>query len=303
MNETSEYLDFPGAETLQAAGRVAPPSDQALDRARAAVLTAASAEAARQPNRTAGLVVTPLRPRRTMTGRRLVAVLALAAVAAGVVVATNSGAPAPSRRPTATAHQPAAAGAPAFLGGVAEVAATQPAATAPYWKTQLRTVVGAHTSTATVYVSRTGYVIESKGRTYKKGAPTWSVGAKLVDWNGLDALPTDPATLLSMMSAGRAGGRDVFGQAGGILADSPASPALRAALFKALGRLTGVKLVGAAKDAAGRSGTELAFAGQNGSEALIVDPSTAQVLETVFWQAGGVSRTTYLSSGPALSIG
>ncbi|SEL61190.1 hypothetical protein [Streptacidiphilus jiangxiensis] len=297
MNETTtEYLDFPGADTLQAAGRVAPPSAEVLDRARAAVLAAASAEQATS-------AVAPARPRRMVTGRRLAAVFALAAVAAGVVVATGGEQAPRANSLSATAQPPQpAVGATTFLDGVSEVAQAQSASTAPYWKVQLRSVVGGHTSTVTEYVSREGYVIRSKGRTYKKGAPSWAVGAKLVDWNGLDRLPTDPATLLAMMSAGQQGGRDVFGQAGNILGDSPASPALRAALFKALGRLSGVKLVGTVKDHAGRSGTELAFAGVNGSEALIVDPRTATVLEDVFWQAGGVSRTTYLESGPALSI-
>jgi hypothetical protein len=230
-------------------------------------------------------------------------VFALAAVAAGVVVATGGSTAPTAHTPSASAPRQPVADATTFLTGVSEVAATQSASTAPYWKVQLTTVVAGHTSTVTEYVSREGYVIQSKGRTYKKGAPAWAVGAKLVDWNGLDRLPTDPATLLAMMSAGQQGGRDVFGQAGNILGDSPAGPALRAALFKALGRLSGVKLVGTVKDHAGRSGTELAFAGVNGSEALIVDPKTATVLEDVFWQAGGVSRTTYLSSGPAMTIG
>jgi hypothetical protein len=301
MNETSTYLDFPGADALQATGRVIPPSEQAMDRARAAVRAATEAEAATGAGH--GLVVTPVRPRRLMSGRRIVTVFALAAAAAGVVITTNSGTPATTQRPSASAQQPGSGRATAFLDGLAEVAASESAPTAPYWKVQIRSVAGAHSDTVTEYISRKGYVFLSRGKIYHKYAPTWSVGTKLVDWNGLDRLPTDPATLLSMMSAAQPSGRDVFGQAGIILANSPASPALRAGLFKALGKLNGVKVIGTTKDGIGRNGTELAFSGSQYSEALIVDPKTATVLETVFWQAGGVSRVVYLSAGPALSIG
>jgi hypothetical protein len=240
-----------------------------------------------------------------MSGRRIAAVFALAAAAAGVVVGTNGGTSAPTaQRPSAPARQSASEGAATFLNGVAEVAATRSASTAPYWKARTRAVTGPRTSTVTTYVSRQGYVILSGGKIYHKGAPSWSVGSKLVDWNGLDRLPTDPATLLSMMSVAQPSrGEGVFEQAGSILALSPADPALRAGLFKALGRLKGVKVVGPAKDSVGRSGTELAYGDPQGSEALIIDPKTATVLETVFWQAGSVSRATILSVGPAMSIG
>jgi hypothetical protein len=317
-------LDFPGAEALQAAGRVAPPSAQTVDRTLAAVLAAAEAEQAVQAEaRTVAaeatapaaatratkggtdLVVTPLPTRRLLSGRRLLAIAVAACAAAGVVVAASTGGAlrtgeqrAGQTQQSVAAHDPSA-----LLDHLAAVAATQSTSTAPYWKMQLRSLVVGRTSTVTVFVSRSGYVIKSHGKTYTKGAPTWSVGTKLVDWNGLDQLPTDPATLLSMMSAGLpTRGQGVFDQAGSILGGSPASPALRAALFKALGKLPGVKVVGTVTDANGRKGTEIVFPGSQSTDAVIVDPNTATVLQTVAWQTGGINRTVFLSVGPAMNL-
>ncbi|MFF3518706.1 hypothetical protein ACWEO4_39380 [Streptomyces sp. NPDC004393] len=312
MNETQTqtYLDFPGAQELQAAGRVAPAPQQALDRAMAAVIAAAAKETADATARQASgpqpgadrPVVVPIRLRRLLSGRRIAAMLAMAAVAAGVVVAANTTTAAPGPR---TRAQQAQADPTVFLAGVAEVAATRSATTAPYWKMELRNVTGGHVTKVTEYVSRSAYLFESKGKLYKKGSPVvWGVGTKTVDWNGLDRLPTDPSTLLSMMNAGQATrGQGVFDQAGNILGGSPATPKLRATLFNALGQLKGVRIAGWVKDSTGRSGTEMVYADSNSTHALIIDPKTSLVLESVAQQAGTTSRTTFLSAGPATTLG
>lgn len=79
MTERQALLDFPGAEALQAAGRVEPLSAHALARALTAVEGAVQEEAGKVPREDA--VVTPFRRRR-----RVLAVVAAASVAAGIAV-------------------------------------------------------------------------------------------------------------------------------------------------------------------------------------------------------------------------
>lgn len=303
MTERQELLDFPGAEALQAAGHVEPPSAQAIARAMAAVRSAAQDEAG-------SAAVTPFRRRRirVLSGRRITAtVLAAAAVAASVVVYTDTGAGS-----TGATHRTTAAITTAtFLNDTAEVAATTPISYGPYWRMRLKASDSNGTSrTFTEYISRSGhYSVVANGRTYHKPlAETWRLGPKQLGWNDLDRLPTDPAALLSLMNSSKEyAGQSAFVQAGSILGSSPASPHLRAALYKALARMQGVKLVGTVKDGTGRSGTELVFNGVASQDRMIVDPRTGVLLETVSVQTKGslhpVNRLTYLSVGPAAKIG
>ncbi|MFE2432702.1 hypothetical protein ACFXJ5_39090 [Streptomyces sp. NPDC059373] len=283
MTERQALLDFPGAEALQAAGRVEPPSAQALARALAAVEAAAREDA----------VVTPF-PRR----RRVVAILAAAAVAAGVLAYVNTGAaPADARR----ASQ--AASASVFLNDVAEVADTRPAGSGKYWKT--------HFPFGDEYVSRSMHdYFVIKGQTSTKGRrPNWDLGPKSLDWNGLDRLTTDPAQLLKLMqSSTESADQNAFQQASYLLGGAPASPKLRAGLFQALAQIKGVKLGGTVKDSVGRSGTELVFNGATFSDRMIIDPKTSVLLESVeTWvkgaNVGKAAHRTYLSVGLTDKIG
>ena len=75
----------------------------------------------------------------------------------------------------------------------------------------------------------------------------------------LSKLPTDPAQLAAMISSrkiegGPPGPAEDFVQAGDLLRESDASPALRAALFKVAAGIPGVKVVGTVTDPKGRSG-------------------------------------------------
>lgn len=309
--ERDTYLDFPGAKALAAAGRVAPPSAHAVNLAVAAVLEAAATEQLDSTfDRSTGTPTAPTAPataptRRIFSAKRAAALFALAAVAAGVVVATGTdGTHAPASHPAAA--RPGADSASGVLDHIASVADAQPAITEKYWRMSIDSV---HTPAlkgdgpTTMYVSRNGYTIKAGGRTFQKGRPTWAVGSELVDWNGLDKLPTDPAALLKLMSNGSFGRDVAFDDAGRILGEAPASPALRAGLFRALGQLPGVKVVGTVKDSTGRSGTELVYPGPFGQEALIVDPKSSALLETVFRQDGSKLVDTLLSVGPTDTIG
>ncbi|TWG02845.1 hypothetical protein FHX80_111256 [Streptomyces brevispora] len=297
MTERQDLLDFPGTEALQAAGHVELPSPQALAQAMVAVRAAAQDEA----------VVTPLRRRRLASGRRIVATAFVAAAcAAGVVVYTNQGAGSPTAQAPQQAKTISAA---TFLTDTAAVAAAGPMPSGQYWKMHMKvTYENGKSSTFDEYISRSGYHIVDGGQTFKKPASGWRLGSKTVDWNGLDQLPTDPAKLLEIMESSKEyAGQSAFLQASSLLAESPASPQLRAALFKALAGMNGVKLVGNVKDSAGREGTELAFNGISSSDRTIVDPKTSLLLEATQTSTKGhlglIDRRTYLSVGPAEKIG
>ncbi|MFB7328543.1 MULTISPECIES: CU044_5270 family protein [unclassified Streptomyces] len=303
MTERQDLLDFPGTEALQAAGHVEPPSPQALARATAAVRAAAQDEA----------VVTPLRRRRLASGRRIVAtVLVAAACAATVVVYTNQGTGSPAAQAPQQAKTVSAA---TFLTDTAAVAAARPMSSGQYWKVHMKVTYGkpstwhGKSGTFDEYISRSGYTIVDGGRTFKKPNSGWRLGPKTFDWNGLDQLPTDPAKLLEIMDSSKEyAGQSAFLQASSLLGESPASPQLRAALFKALAGMNGVKLVGNVKDSAGREGTELAFDGIPSSDRVIVDPKTSLLLEATQTSTKGhdlglIDRRTYLSVGPAEKIG
>ncbi|WP_329367476.1 CU044_5270 family protein [Streptomyces sp. NBC_00669] len=300
MTERQAVLDFPGAEALRAAGRVEPPPAKALAQALAAVEEAVREASVQAPREDAlkGAVVRPFWKRR-----RAVALLAVAAVAAGVAVASANMAAGPA----GTQQGPRAQSASAFLNDVAEVAATQSTGSGTYWKT--------HFKTGDTYTSRSmefTYVVDGKAvRTSHD--PGWRLGSRRFDWNALDRLTTDPALLLGQIEHTTKDSADEdedaatlgFVQASTLLANAPASPELRSALFRALAQLKGVRVAGTVKDSAGRSGTELSFRGGVGTTEVIIDPRTSKLLElNEPWRSEKDQRqATYLSTGLTDTIG
>jgi hypothetical protein len=208
-----------------AAGRVEPPSAQALARALAGIEAAVAAqEAGRAAGRKKGAVVTA--PLRGMSGRRrvLVGLFTAAAVAAGVVTYANTG-----ETPTGTRSEARADTASVFLNDISTVAATQSLSSGKYWKTHL-TVGDSYLSQSMDFYGVNG------GKAYKKGRqPDWQFGPKDLDWKALDQLTTDPAKLLQLLrTPPRPKSISPFDQAVTLLGGSPASPKLRAGLFKAM---------------------------------------------------------------------
>lgn len=127
-------------------------------------------------------------------------------------------------------------------------------------------------------------------------------------WDQLYALPTDSQALETKLRAtslngGRDDNTELFTIVGSLLAESPAPPALRKALWEIAARIPGVTLVGAVKDSAGRSGVEI----KRGHEGYILDPKDGQLLEQyegtpepVPEAPGGTNwRSTILERGPA----
>ena len=129
-------------------------------------------------------------------------------------------------------------------------------------------------------------------------------------WDQLYALPTDSHALEAKLRAtslngGRDDNSELFTIVGALLAESPAPPALRKALWEIAARVPGVTLVGAVKDSAGRPGVEI----KRGDEGYILDPKDGRLLEQyegtpepVAEAPSGTNwRSTILQQGPATS--
>ncbi|QLE70249.1 hypothetical protein FGW37_00230 [Streptomyces rectiverticillatus] len=314
--DDADFLDFPGAGRLRSAGKVAPPSADAVAAALAAVRSAAGGAEADGPavelEWEPEAVVVPVR-----TWRRrlpvLVSVAAVLAIALGVAFQpwSDSGdvqvSPAAERTGTATGTAPTPA---------------------PYWK--VRTFQWNRSaekderdeSYETVWLSRSGtrgQFGDGPVREYSQGevaGTAYWVGRHPIMWDELEKLPTDPAALQARL-VGKATGESVpealFDGIEDLLARSPAEPQLRAALFKVLAGIPGARVTEGVKDSTGRTGTAVDLDAGTWLRRLIIDTGALHVLESVDtarndglkWgtqklRAGDlIHRTTYLSVGPA----
>lgn len=130
-------------------------------------------------------------------------------------------------------------------------------------------------------------------------------------------LPTDPASLSAALDAGPLGGpsynaQNKFNALATILATGGASPALRAAVFKVLATIPGVRDLGMVRDALGRRGDEFAVAASQRyacdttscpASEMVIDPSSGTLLaEASLSPQGHAMWTTYLSIGLASSL-
>ncbi|MBO0655474.1 CU044_5270 family protein [Streptomyces triculaminicus] len=315
MNDR-DLLDFPGARRLKAAGKVAPPSADAVAAALAAVRSAAAdraegdvptVELEREPV----VAVVPVR-----TWRRRLPVLA--SVAAVVAVALG------------VAFQPwSGSGDGHGSSPAAERAAAQErTGTAPYWK--VRTSHWSRNSEKaqkdesyeTVWLSRNdkrGQFGDGPVREHSElgmaGTAFW-IDRNPIMWDDLNKLPTDPAALRARLlgkATGESAEEGLFNGIEELLARSPAEPRLRAALFKVLTGIPGARVTEQVKDSTGRPGTAVDLDADTWRLRLIIDPGTLHTLEAVTtarndglkWgtqklRAGDLLlRTTYLSVGPA----
>jgi hypothetical protein len=91
----------------------------------------------------------------------------------------------------------------------------------------------------------------------------------------------DPGTLLAelrKLDGGPLTPAEDFVHIGDVLRESDASPALRAAVYRAAATIPGVKLLGPTKDHLGRAGVGIGYPGGGALHELILDPRTSALL-------------------------
>lgn len=140
---------------------------------------------------------------------------------------------------------------------------------------------------------------------------TFVVGGSPLTWADLDALPTDAAQLEAVLRekvSGHPSGDDneLWESVTGLLRESPASPALRRALWQVAAGIPGVERAGVMTDSAGRKGTAVE---RNELDqgwyrlVYILDPVDGTLLETLNIDADGnvIFRSTELTHEPSAS--
>jgi hypothetical protein len=129
------------------------------------------------------------------------------------------------------------------------------------------------------------------------------------DWAELYALPTDPVELEKILrKAGEGSGPDpdseLWAAVAALQLESPAPPALRAALWTVASGIPDVDLVGDVTDSLGRPGTAIERDMTEGGwlrERFIIDTATGDLLEAISYDKDDTItwRTTIRSEGPA----
>jgi hypothetical protein len=113
---------------------------------------------------------------------------------------------------------------------------------------------------------------------------TWNApGCMSIDPIPLGRLPEDPGRLRARLLTGKVEGGppgpgEAFTQVGDLLRETDASPALRAALYRAAAGLAGVRSLGAEVDKLGRRGVGLAFTSHGTRHELIFSATTGKLM-------------------------
>jgi hypothetical protein len=236
--------------------------------------------------------------------------VAVAAVAVTVVPRLSSQRPASGYPPPA--QSPAVTAAVVFREAAkaarADDAQQEGWPHAAYWQADSIEVRSGKTYHRDIWISHTGdAVVEDGGlgpgllRISPAGSGFGYLGNKpgWVTWGEIYALPTDPAKLAPVLNRDSVGGgydsraQDLWSIVLGLLVETPASPALREALYDVAASIPGVAVNGAYTDSLGRTGTALSL----GVETLVIDPANGQLLA---WIDDDVAYT-YTFQGPATS--
>jgi hypothetical protein len=127
-----------------------------------------------------------------------------------------------------------------------------------------------------------------------------SAGLVAFPYNQISALPTSPAalrsTLVSTYEGGRANSQTTFSLAASLLEEAP-SAALRVALFQMIGTLPGVSAKNRSA-VGGDKATGLSLTSDQDEVTLLIDPSTAEILEVTNQYLGSPASLT--TGGSAL---
>jgi hypothetical protein len=183
----------------------------------------------------------------------------------------------------------ATADAATFLRSVAAASAAQPGdwKDAAFWYSKSRTDDGSATTVREIWIAHHGPGRLSDGTKPEvlEGPMIFSAGGgSSTDWDGLWALPTDPAALERVLREGRQGAgpdadSELFTSVGDLLRESPVPPAVRSALYRVAANVPGVRLVGAVTDAAGRHGVAVERGEGRLLMRYVVDPADGRLLE------------------------
>lgn len=171
---------------------------------------------------------------------------------------------------------------------------------ATYWHVASVYVRGGRTYHRDIWVSHHGQsVLRDDGvasGVLPLGPGTFPAGGTALTWDELYALPIDPSRLEATLNADIKGAgpnptAELFTIVGDLLRESPASPALRNALYDVAAGIPGVRVVGRVTDLLGRTGTGV----ERDGETLVIDPHTGELLADI--EDGW--NSAYVSQGPA----
>lgn len=264
----------------------------------------------------AGARVVAVRRHRRSTRRWAVTVLTAAAAVTTLLVVPLSSAPQASaeqvllRAAQSAGEQPdpAAGAAYWYVRSQGQTAGALGPWEREIWKGRTRNSVIRDESWAR---SSDGPGVEPKAVLPEVSNEPWRVnlGNERLSWQDVEALPTDPAQLSTLLASKVARRPSevpdaVWSTVTDLLRESPASPALRRALWEVAAGIPDVTLVGPMTDAAGRRGTAIERdhdARGWGSDLYILDPSTGALLEwRLLGEDGRVSlRSTELEQRPS----
>lgn len=280
----------------QQAGDVTGPTPDQLHRGRRHLAAAAALATDR--------VTAQHRSRRTTRVRRrrwaVTALAAAATVTTVAVVLPLGGAPSASAdevlllTAASAGEQPDLTGGAThwYVGSEADAADTEPF-TSEIWYSRDQPTILRDGALAAGYLNdgiEDPSALRTQALDQGEGGPittsSWYVGGdESLTWDDLEELPTDPDELDVLLRAGAADHPNgVDEQLWSIVVEllwSPASPALRQALWEVAARIPGVELLGPMSDGTGRQGTAIMRSGQ----VLVVDPGTGALLE-LQWGSG-----------------
>ncbi|MGN9842407.1 hypothetical protein ACTMTI_30215 [Nonomuraea sp. H19] len=183
-----------------------------------------------------------------------------------------------------------------ILLSAATTAASGPGGT--YWHVKKLHDGGRETE---LWVTRQGQAWTAvQGRvTRVTGRSPFSMAGRDMTVQQIQALPAEPGVLRERVAAMLpAGSEGLLADAlSGLLWTKPSAPGVRAAAYRALADLAGVRYLGARTDARGRAGEAFSFGLPSGVQrTLIIDPATSQVLSSADSGQGGRSEIV-LSAG------
>jgi hypothetical protein len=235
------------------------------------------------------------RPPVVRRGMRWAATAALVAAAASVVFVAPrlSGSQLPAAIAPAPTRAPAASTAPAYadahdllLAAADSAAGSHGAASSAYWHVKSIQHLPEGDVPRELWIGRENRsILKQEGDVILLPPATFSMETGTITWDELLALPTNVRELRALLEARVAGaardpGYAMFKLVGDLLAESPASPRLRAALWRVLAALPDVTMHGRVADAEGRTGWKIRFStGAVGEIDYVVDPATGALLE------------------------